>query len=313
VNLLKEELKMVHYKRLLVGISLKKQDGTSIRYAAMISRLAKSDKITFLHVANTPEIEEDVCTIYPELQQSCDGSTTKEVEALVNSYYDGHAETKLECEAVQGSPLVELLRRTKAEDIDLVIMRKRTGDKISGNLSTKLARKAPCSVLFVPEGAKSWYTNILVPVDFSENAKEALETAVAFGLAGGIKEIDCLNVYSVPSGYYKTGKSYEQFAEIMKGHAEKKFQEFIAPIDLKGLTAVPKFKLEHKNYRGIWEAVLEEKEVNLLIMGARGRKAGAGVLLGSVTEHLIKTTTVPLLAVKKKGTGMGLLDALLRL
>jgi nucleotide-binding universal stress UspA family protein len=48
-------------------------------------------------------------------------------------------------------------------------------------------------------------------------------------------------------------------------------------------------------------------------MGARGRKAGAGVLLGSVTEHLIKTTTVPLMAVKEKGTGMGLLDALLRL
>jgi len=48
-------------------------------------------------------------------------------------------------------------------------------------------------------------------------------------------------------------------------------------------------------------------------MGARGRKAGAGVLLGSTTEHLIKTTTVPLLAVKEKGAGMGLLDAILKL
>jgi len=136
---------------------------------------------------------------------------------------------------------------------------------------------------------------------------------VAFVLAGGIKEIRCLNVYDVPSGYYKTGKSYEQFAEIMKGHAEKKYQEFISSIDLKGLKAVPNFKIEKKNYRGIWEAVLEEKEVHLLIMGARGRKAGAGVLLGSVTEHLIRTTKVPLLAVKKKGTGLSLLDALFRL
>jgi nucleotide-binding universal stress UspA family protein len=304
---------MVDYKRLLVGISLGQQDGSAIRYAAMISRLAKSEKITFMYVANTPEIEEDVCTLYPELRPSCDGSTTKEVEALVKKYFDGHSETKLDCEAVQGSPLVELLRRTKEEDVDLIIMRKRGGDKASGNLSTKLARRAPCSVLFVPEGADAWYTNILVPVDFSENAREAVEAAVAFGLAGGIKEIRCLHVYGVPSGYYKTGKSYEQFAEIMKGHAEKKYEEFIGDIDLKGLKAIPKFKLEHKNYRGIWEALLEEKEVHLLIMGARGRKAGAGVLLGSVTEHLIKTTTVPLLAVKKKGTGLGLLDALLRL
>jgi nucleotide-binding universal stress UspA family protein len=59
--------------------------------------------------------------------------------------------------------------------------------------------------------------------------------------------------------------------------------------------------------------MLEKSEIHLLIMGARGRKAGAGVLLGSVTEHLIKTTTVPLMAVKEKGTGMGFLDALLKL
>ena len=99
----------------------------------------------------------------------------------------------------------------------------------------------------------------------------------------------------------------------MKGHAEKHYQEFIEKIDLKGLSAIPKFRLQNKDYRGIWEEVLEEREVNLLIMGARGRKAAAGVLLGSVTEHLINMTTVPLLVVKKKGTGLSLLDALLKL
>ncbi|MFC1863575.1 universal stress protein [Thermodesulfobacteriota bacterium] len=304
---------MYRYKRLLVGISLNEQDGTSIRYAAMISRLAKSEKIIFFHASSSPEIDEDICTIYPELQASCDGSTTQEIESLVKKYYDGHPETKLDCEAVEGSPLVELLRRIKEEDIDLVVMRKRAGDKASGNLSTKLARRSPCSILFVPEGAKSWYTNILVPVDFSENSKDAMEVAVAFALANNIKEVHCLNIYNVPSGYYKTGKSFEQFAEIMKGHAEKKHREFIGNIDLKAVKAIPKFKLAGKDYRGIWEVILEEGEVQLLVMGARGRKAGAGVLLGSVTEHLIKTTTVPLLAVKEKGTGMGLLDALLNL
>lgn len=304
---------MYRYKRLLVAISLSEQDGTSIRYAAMISRLAKSERIIFFHVASSLDVDEEICTIYPELQTPCDSSTTQEIERLVKKYYDGHTETRLDFEAVEGSPLIEILRHIKQEDIDLVVMRKRGGDKSGGNLSTKLARKAPCSVLFVPEGAKSWYKNILVPVDFSGNSQDAMEVAVAFALAGNIDEIHCLHIYDVPNGYYKTGKSYEQFAEIMKGNAEKKFQEFIGDIDLKGITAIPKFRLAEKDYRGIWEELLEEGKVQLLIMGARGRKAGAGVLLGSVTEHLIKTTTVPLLAVKKKGTGMGLLDALLKL
>jgi nucleotide-binding universal stress UspA family protein len=136
--------------------------------------------------------------------------------------------------------------------------------------------------------------------------------AVAFASASGMRELHCLHVYAVPAGYYKTGKSYEQFAEIMRGHAEKNYGEFIKKVDLKGITATPIFKLEKKEYKGI-EEVIEEHDIDLIILGARGRKAGVGVLLGSVTEHLIRTTTIPLLAVKKKGTGMSLLEALLKL
>ena len=60
-------------------------------------------------------------------------------------------------------------------------------------------------------------------------------------------------------------------------------------------------------------ADIKEHERYLVVIGARGRSAAAGVLLGSVAEHLIHTTTLPLLAVKKKGTGRSILDALLKL
>jgi hypothetical protein len=49
----------------------------------------------------------------------------------------------------------------------------------------------------------------------------------------------------------------------------------------------------------------------LIVIGAKGRSLAALVLLGSVTEKLIETTHVPILAVKKKGSGMGFLEALL--
>jgi nucleotide-binding universal stress UspA family protein len=304
---------MYLYKRLLAGISFAHQDGASIRYAAMISRLAKAEKIIFLHVASRLDIPEDLLKEYPDLFQPVDEYAKHEMEALVKKYFDGHPETKLKYEVVEGSPLIEFLRRAKEEDIDLIVMRKRREPTASGSLFEKLARKAPCSVLFVPEGSKAWYTNILVPIDFSENSIDAMDTAIAIASASsGIQEIHCLHVYSVPIGYYKTGKSYEEFAEIMKGHAEKNYQEFMKKIDLKGLSAIPIFKLEKKEYKGI-EGVVKERQISLLIIGARGRKAGAGVLLGSVAEHLINTTTIPLLAVKKKGTGLGLLDALLKL
>ena len=303
---------MYRYKRLLVGLSLGKQDGSSIRYAAMISKLAKSEKITFLHVASTPDIPEELRKEFPDLAEPTDDSVRQEMEAIVSKHFDVHPDTQLEYVVAEGSPLIELLRRAKENDIDLIIMRKRREPTASGTLFEKLARKATCSVLFVPEGSKAWFTEILVPVDFSENSMDAMEVAIALALAAELKEIHCLHVYNVPLGYYKTGKSHEEFAEIMKGHAENNLQEFMKKVDLKGLTLTPIFKLEKKEYKGI-EEVIEEHEIYLLVIGARGRRAGAGVMLGSVTEHLIRTTTIPLLAVKRKGTGMSLLDALLKL
>jgi nucleotide-binding universal stress UspA family protein len=304
---------MYRFKRLWVGVSFDHQDGTSIRYAAMISRLAKTEKIVFLHVASKVDLPEDLIEEYPDLFQSVDEYARQEMEDLVKKYFDGSPDTQVQYEVLEGSPLLEFLRKAKDEDIDLIVMRKRRKPTAKGTLFEKLARKAPCSLIFVPEGSKAWFTNILVPVDFSENSVDAMDTAVAIGLATSrIQEIYCLHIYSVPMGYYKTGKSYEEFAEIMRGHAEKTYGEFIKKIDLKGLRAVPLFRLENKEYKGIEEA-LEERQISLVVIGARGRKAGAGVLLGSITEHLIESTTVPLMAVKKKGSGMSLLEALLKL
>jgi nucleotide-binding universal stress UspA family protein len=304
---------MYRYNRLLVGISFAQQDGASIRYAALMSRMARSEKVIFLHVASTLDIPEDLLEEYPELFQPVDRYAKQQMEALVGRYFDGHPDTQISYEVVEGSPLIEFLRLAKEEEIDVIVMRKRRRPTASGALFEKLARKAPCSVLFVPEGSRAWFRTILVPVDFSENSVDAMEAAVAIASASAdIQEVHCLHVYSVPIGYSKTGKSYREFAEIMKGHAERNYREFIEKIDLKGLSVTPLYRLAKKEYKGI-EEVIKERQASLVVIGARGRKAGAGILLGSVTEHFIKTTTVPLLAVKRKGTGMGLLDALLKL
>jgi nucleotide-binding universal stress UspA family protein len=52
---------------------------------------------------------------------------------------------------------------------------------------------------------------------------------------------------------------------------------------------------------------------DLVVTGARGRRLGAGVLLGSVTEPLVADTDIPILAAKKKGEGMSFLEALLEM
>jgi nucleotide-binding universal stress UspA family protein len=51
----------------------------------------------------------------------------------------------------------------------------------------------------------------------------------------------------------------------------------------------------------------------LIAIGSRGRTGTAGVLLGKVTEELIAQSRLPVLAVKRKGEQIGILQALLSL
>ena len=48
-------------------------------------------------------------------------------------------------------------------------------------------------------------------------------------------------------------------------------------------------------------------------MGARGRTAGAALVLGSVTERVLRRAPVPVLAVKQRDKAMSIFDALLRM
>lgn len=233
------------------------------------------------------------------------------MENLVGNHFHSHNDAELIYEVIEGSPLVELLRRSRDEDIDLILVGGKSKREDSGTLPEKLVRKAPCSVLILPQGREAKITKVLVPVDFSENSAEAMEVAIAFASASGVPSIDCLHVYRVPTGYHKTGKSYEAFAEIMKGHAENYFRTFVSAFDLKGVVINPIFESANNPAKAI-KKVVQDRGADLLVMGALGRSAAAAVLLGSVTERTIRTTDVPLIAVKKKGTGMSLLDVLLK-
>ena len=302
---------MYRFKRIIVGITLGDQDEAKIRYAAMISRLASSETIFFIHVISQADKDKE----YKGLKEVAEESIRHRMEEIISKDFDGSPDTKLEYVIMEDSPLIhiELLHRFEEMDIDLLVLGKIRGELTKrGTIPVKIARKAPCSVLFVPVGIKPEFANILVPVDFSDISQNAMELAITLSVASGVQNIRCINVYNVPIGYYEGGKSYEEFAEIMRGHAETNFKKFIDKIDIQGISVTPIFKLGRNVCAAIDEYV-REHYIDLLIIGARGRRTGAAFVLGSLTEKLIGSTSMPLLAVKKKGEGLSFFEALLRL
>ncbi len=301
---------MYRFKKILVGLGNNEHDSVILKYAGWISRMAKSQKMILFHVLESPDSFSCLPSEYAECLVNPDPFSQGKMEELARKSLEGHPEMAQECQVVEGDPFVEMIQKIRKEDIDLVILGRKTGKESNRNLPLKLARKAPCSVWVIPEGAEGSIGGILAPVDFSENSKDALEIALSMASTGNLGTLSVPHAFKIPIGYHKSGKTYEEFAKVMKKNARDEFKEFKKGIDLKGIKIAPLFILNENPAKAI-KAVAKRKKADLIVLGAKGRSFAALVLLGSVTEKLIETTHVPILAVKKKGSGMGFLEALL--
>ena len=170
---------MYSFKRLLVGLTGADRDKGTIDYAALVSRMVKLDRVYFLHAATSLDIPESIRETYPEILEPVDENLTEQMTKMVNERFPCRTDITVDIDVIEGTPLVEILRLARQKEIDLILVGKTREHQESGMLPEKLARKAPCSVLVVPEGAQPRISKILVPVDFSDHSSDAMDVAIA--------------------------------------------------------------------------------------------------------------------------------------
>lgn len=302
---------MYRYKKIMVCLNLDDYDANLIQYASILSKMAKSDEIHFVYVSDTFDVPEEIIKIYPELASPLETAAEERMKQIVEKHFNGDNTSKLVYSPLEGSMLGLSIAYTKKHDIDLLIVGHHSGDRLVNNsLSEKLARKAFCSVMIVPRQIKPQLEKILVAVDFSDHSLNALDVGSAFAKAAQIDHIHILNNYQVPSGHHKTGKSYEEFDNIMLENAKSKLRGTLSKVDLKSVGIKPFFKNSNNIVEGI-HTFSKNLKADLVVVGARGRSGDiAAILLGSITEGLIRKTERPLLAVKEKGEGLNILEAI---
>jgi nucleotide-binding universal stress UspA family protein len=121
-----------------------------------------------------------------------------------------------------------------------------------------------------------------------------------------------LNIYHVGPGYARTGVTLEEHKALLEEAAERECASLLEKTDTHEQTVECKCV---PDLRGdpvpIILEMLGDGLGQAVVIGARGRTGAAGVLLGTITERLIRKSPSPVLAVKKKGECLGLLRALL--
>ena len=196
--------------------------------------------------------------------------------------------------------------------ICLVIAGKKKLSGGAGVVSDRLSRNLPCNFMIVPEGFRPKLKNILVTTDFSEHSTLALQQAIDMKNQDGNIELSAHHSYKVPMGYSKSGKSYEEFADIMKLNSGKEMSNWIKSFH-KNIIEVLTFR-DHDSLFNQTMQVVEENEIDLLIIGSKGQSSASFVLLGSHAVKMLKANErIPTLVVKKKGENLDVIDALSRI
>jgi nucleotide-binding universal stress UspA family protein len=302
---------MKQFNKVLVGLDLTEMDHILIEKTSKLINALGIDKIYFVHVGRDLSLPEDVAKAYPDLLAPVDEAIKKDIQSKVREWVPDTIEVDISVK--EGNPMETILRWAKIKNIDLLIMGRKIQLDGQGTLAKNLAQKAPCSVLFLTEDLKIRdLEHILVPMDFSEHSHLTLKFVERLSQNFHAK-ISCLHIYEVPTGYYKTGKSYHEFAQIMEKNAHKEYQTFLAKHNLPHYDC--KFILKEDDAAAKYiMAAAKNHQVDMVIMGSRGRTDPAAFLLGSVAEKLIQINNeIPMLILKKKGENMTFLEALLKL
>ncbi|MHC5040151.1 MAG: universal stress protein [Planctomycetota bacterium] len=299
---------MYPFKRLLVGLDLSGRERSTLRYASMGAKITQPRRIYFCHVASRSDIlDKVILERHPELKDAMDKEIIEqEMRDLVEKEFEAPPDAEIKYLVVYDNPLRGLLQCAIDKDIDLMIVGSKSGNRV---LPEKLARNAHCSVLVIPEGAHGGVSRLMVPLDFSDLCSEAMKVALSCYRVGCAEYMLCRHVYKVPAGYHKLGKSRSRFTVVMRDNARKDYADFIKPFDLTGIN----MKMDYTKDMEISDALIQgvkEHDIDMIIIGARGRTSAASFLLGSVTEKLIRRSFIPVLAVKKKGANLGILQAM---
>ncbi|MBN1998237.1 universal stress protein [candidate division KSB1 bacterium] len=205
------------------------------------------------------------------------------------------------------SPAEEILDFIQEHGIDLVAMGTHGRNAVSrfllGSIAEKVIHYAPCPVLSsckdpTRRDIREGYKKILVPTDFSPSSERALDFALQL-FPDGAGQLHVVHVVddSIHPAYYASGKTslFDLLPDLRK-RSLAAIDKFLSEKIPEGIT-IKRNVLEGGVAHRIAAYELE-KDMDLLVMGARGTGQLEEFVLGSIADRVVRKAECPVLTVK---------------
>ena len=197
-----------------------------------------------------------------------------------------------------GDPVDEITAVAEAIGADLLLMgyprRSYVKRLILGRTTAGVLGISPCDVLMIPEGAEIGFDRILVGIDGSQCGTEAGRAALDLALAYG-GEVHALTVVDIP---VDRSLLFGVLGEVRHKHFSA-LQTLAAQGEKLQVPVISELR-EGSPYEELVRYG-QEKEVQLIVLGCRGRTAFPSALPGGVVERVTELSQLPTLVVQKPG------------
>lgn len=210
---------------------------------------------------------------------------------------------KREVVLASGKPFVEIIRRAREGAADLIVVGAHGAgylrDLLLGTTAEKVVRKGDRPVLVVKRSARADYRTLLVAVDLSPASREALEFALALAPTASCHLLHVRPALpehrlALVASSREERVRYRR-AELAGGTAD--LERFLEPLQLSGRRIRSVVRVGRPS-----ECILDAAEeigADLIAVGTTGRSGLPYILLGSVTEHLMREAACDVLAVRR--------------
>jgi nucleotide-binding universal stress UspA family protein len=293
--------RVAEIRRILCPVDFSQFSSSVLAYAAAFARLFGSE-VTVLHVFATavPPASSETYPAWmlqvPEARKSIADELRQLLAPLSSAGVTARTQT------AEGNAAAEIVRHAAEHDFDLIVMgtHGRSGfDRLTlGSVAEKVLRKSPCPVLTIPADAPRAakdvpVRHILCPTDFSSCSEQAM----AFALSLADRANAAVTALHVVETIETRPELSGAMAELQKRRCdtEGRYLEEISGARA-GSKRIASVVAAGRPYLEILRAV-EERAVDVIVMGVRGRGPVDLALFGSTTNQVVRRATCPVVTV----------------
>jgi len=288
-------------RRILVATDFSTRSDRAIRRGVLLARTLDAG-MTLVHVVDSDQPR----SIIKAARAAA--STVLEKQARSLRETDGIA-----CEhaILSGDPFNGLARAAVAFAPDLLVIgahrRRVLKDIFVGTTAERTIRASRCPVVMANAVPAEVYRHVLIAVDLSQCAADAMRAVSALNLKARAT-ISVVHVFDAPGAgpivrASMTEDRLKDYVGAVEARAAAELSAFLAASDFNPASRL--LRANHSSAANVICSVAREIAADLVVVGTRGRSGIGKAILGSVAEEVLRISDRDVLAVPPSGKATG--------